>query len=207
MTFFFFPPFPSQTHNHSVCIRPPLLPFNVTSQSATFQLKGSFVRSIWALHYAAESYRVMLFSLKVILFSQASISELQVWRSQFNFKTQKPSFFEKLTPLKVKQAAQQRSTARQHNSFCTTRQQHATIVTRLYFSTCFCRLQLVDGSFILHLAEDEVYTLTTVTTGQKGSYPDPPRSARFPKVYKDDFNVRKYNTHRTQFGSVWSLDS
>ncbi|KAM8737645.1 galactocerebrosidase isoform 2-T2 [Acanthopagrus schlegelii] len=111
----------TMTHNHSVCIRPPLLPFNVTSQSATFQLKGSF----------------------------ASISELQVWRSQFNFKTQKPSFFEKLTPLK-----------------------------------------LVDGSFILHLAEDEVYTLTTVRTGQKGSYPDPPRSARFPKVYKDDFNVR-----------------
>lgn len=47
---------------------------------------------------------------KLIYFSQASIKELQVWRSQFNFKTQKPSFFEKLTPLKVKQAAQQRST-------------------------------------------------------------------------------------------------
>ncbi|XP_073322287.1 galactocerebrosidase isoform X2 [Pagrus major] len=111
----------TMTHDHSVCIRPPLLPFNVTSQNATFQLKGSF----------------------------ASIKELQVWRSQFNFKTQKPSFFEKLTPLK-----------------------------------------LLDGSFTLDLAEDEVYTLTTVTTGLKGSYPDPPRSARFPKVYKDDFNVR-----------------
>uniref|UniRef100_A0A671XEQ6 Galactocerebrosidase n=1 Tax=Sparus aurata TaxID=8175 RepID=A0A671XEQ6_SPAAU len=107
----------TMTHDHSVCIRPPLLPFNVTSQNATFQLKGSF--------------------------------ELQVWRSQFNFKTQEPSFFEKLTPLK-----------------------------------------LVNGSFTLHLAEDEVYTLTTVTTGQKGSYPDPPPSAPFPKVYKDDFNVR-----------------
>ncbi|XP_030248078.1 galactocerebrosidase isoform X2 [Sparus aurata] len=111
----------TMTHDHSVCIRPPLLPFNVTSQNATFQLKGSF----------------------------ASIKELQVWRSQFNFKTQEPSFFEKLTPLK-----------------------------------------LVNGSFTLHLAEDEVYTLTTVTTGQKGSYPDPPPSAPFPKVYKDDFNVR-----------------
>ncbi|XP_040916624.1 galactocerebrosidase isoform X2 [Toxotes jaculatrix] len=111
----------TMTHDHSVCIRPPLLPFNVTSQNATFQLKGSF----------------------------ASIKELQVWRSQFNFKTKKPSFFEKLTPLK-----------------------------------------LLDGLFTLNLGEDEVYTLTTITAGQKGSYPDPPPSARFPKVYKDDFNVR-----------------
>ncbi|XP_039993229.1 galactocerebrosidase isoform X2 [Xiphias gladius] len=111
----------TMTHDHSACIRPPLPPFNVTFQNATFQMKGSF----------------------------ASIKELQVWRSQFNFKTKKPSFFEKLTPLK-----------------------------------------LLDGSFTLNLAEDEVYTLTTITTGQRGTYPDPPPSARFPKVYKDDFNVR-----------------
>ncbi|XP_068194159.1 galactocerebrosidase isoform X2 [Antennarius striatus] len=111
----------TMTHDHSVCIRPPLPPFNLTSQNATFQLKGSFV----------------------------SIKELQVWRSQFNFKTKKPSLFEKLPPLK-----------------------------------------LVNGSFTLHLDEDEVYTLTTITTGQKGSYPDPPPSARFPKVYKDNFDVR-----------------
>uniref|UniRef100_A0A3Q3QJK0 Galactocerebrosidase n=1 Tax=Monopterus albus TaxID=43700 RepID=A0A3Q3QJK0_MONAL len=111
----------TMTHDHSVCIRPPLPPFNVTSQKAIFQLKGSF----------------------------ASIKELQVWRSQFNFKTKQPSFFEKLTPLK-----------------------------------------LLDGSFTLNLAEDEVYTLTTITTGRKGSHPDPPPSACFPKVYKDDFHVR-----------------
>ncbi|XP_031136211.1 galactocerebrosidase isoform X2 [Sander lucioperca] len=110
----------TMTHDHSVCIRPPLPPFSVTSQNATFQLKGSF----------------------------ASIKELQVWRSQFNFKTKKPLFFEKLTPLK-----------------------------------------LLDGSLTLNLAEDEVYTLTTIPTGQKGSYPDSPPSARFPKVYKDNFNV------------------
>ncbi|XP_041669243.1 galactocerebrosidase isoform X2 [Cheilinus undulatus] len=111
----------TMTHDHSVCIRPPLLPYNVTSQNATFQLKGSF----------------------------AFIKELQVWQSQFNFKTKKPSFFQKLAPLK-----------------------------------------LLDGSFTLNLAEDEVYTLTTLKTGQKGVYPDPPPSAPFPKVYKDDFNVR-----------------
>uniref|UniRef100_A0A8D0A6Q4 Galactocerebrosidase n=1 Tax=Sander lucioperca TaxID=283035 RepID=A0A8D0A6Q4_SANLU len=48
---------------------------------------------------------------------------------------------------------------------------------------------LLDGSLTLNLAEDEVYTLTTIPTGQKGSYPDSPPSARFPKVYKDNFNV------------------
>ncbi|CAL8285610.1 unnamed protein product [Lota lota] len=110
----------TMTHDHSVCIRPPLLPFNVKSQNATFQLKGSF----------------------------ASIAQLQVWRSRFNFKTQKPTFFEKLSPLK-----------------------------------------LSDHSFTLNLEEDEVYTLTSLTNGQKGSFPDPPPSAPFPKTYKDDFNV------------------
>uniref|UniRef100_A0A3P9LK04 Galactocerebrosidase n=1 Tax=Oryzias latipes TaxID=8090 RepID=A0A3P9LK04_ORYLA len=111
----------TMTHDHSACIRPPLPAFNLTSQTATFNLRGSF----------------------------ASIKELQVWRSQFNFKTQKPSFFEKLTAVK-----------------------------------------LVNGSFTLDLAEDEVYTLTTVTTGRKGSYADPPPSARFPKAYKDNFDVQ-----------------
>ncbi|CAL8271411.1 unnamed protein product [Merluccius merluccius] len=109
----------TMTHDHSVCIRPPLLPFNVTSQNATFQLKGSF----------------------------ASITLLQVWHSRFNFKTQKPTFFEKLSPLK-----------------------------------------LSDGSFTLSLGEDEVFTITTLNSGQKGSFPDPPPSAPFPKIYKDDFN-------------------
>ncbi|XP_028995858.1 galactocerebrosidase isoform X1 [Betta splendens] len=63
----------TMTHDHSICIRPPLPPFNVTSQNATFQLNGSF----------------------------ASITKLQVWRSQFNFKTKKPSFFVDLGPLKL----------------------------------------------------------------------------------------------------------
>ncbi|XP_029973129.1 galactocerebrosidase-like isoform X1 [Salarias fasciatus] len=111
----------TMTHDHSVCIRPPLPRFNVTAQKATFQLKGSF----------------------------ASITELQVWQSQFNFKTKQPTFFKKLPPIK-----------------------------------------LVNGSFSVSLAEDEVYTFTTITTGTKGSFPDPPPSARFPKAYKDDFDVR-----------------
>ncbi|XP_046874238.1 galactocerebrosidase isoform X1 [Hypomesus transpacificus] len=110
----------TMTHDHSVCIRPPLLPYNVTSQNATFQLKGSFNH----------------------------IKELQVWHSRFDFKTNKPFFFKKLSPLKI-----------------------------------------TDSSFTLTLDIDEVYTITTITTGQKGTYPDPPPSAPFPKVYQDDFNI------------------
>ncbi|XP_066541687.1 galactocerebrosidase [Hoplias malabaricus] len=111
----------TMTHDHSVCIRPPLPPFNVTAQIATFFLKGSF----------------------------ASINELQVWHSRFDFKTNKSLFFQKLTPLQVS-----------------------------------------NGSFTLDLDVDEVYTITTITTGLKGSYPDPPPSAPFPKTYKDNFNVQ-----------------
>nr|XP_057934458.1 galactocerebrosidase isoform X2 [Doryrhamphus excisus] len=109
-------------HDHSLCIRPPLAPYNVTSQTATFRLKGSF----------------------------SVIKELQVWQSQFNFMTKKPSFFKHLSPL-----------------------------------------QISDGEFTLNLAEDEVYTLTTVPTGRKGSHPDPPASSPFPRRYEDDFNVRE----------------
>uniref|UniRef100_A0A4W5R3W6 Galactocerebrosidase n=1 Tax=Hucho hucho TaxID=62062 RepID=A0A4W5R3W6_9TELE len=57
-------------NDHSVCIRPPLLPFNVTPQNVTFQLKGSIV-----------SYFVL------------------VWQSRFDFKTKKPFRFKKLSPL------------------------------------------------------------------------------------------------------------
>ncbi|KAJ7990875.1 hypothetical protein DPEC_G00291440 [Dallia pectoralis] len=110
----------TMTHDHSVCIRPPLPAFKVAPQNASFQLTGSF----------------------------ASIGELHLWQSKFNFKTEKPVFFKKLSPIKI-----------------------------------------TDGSFTLSLDVDEVYTLTTITTGQKGTYPDPPLSAPFPKVYKDDFNI------------------
>ncbi|XP_055013798.1 galactocerebrosidase [Boleophthalmus pectinirostris] len=105
----------TMTHDHSICIRPPLLPFNVTAQNATFHLKGSF----------------------------ASIKELQVWRSQITSETKMTSYF--------------------------------------------CRLWMERS---LELQEDEVYTLTTITTGVKGSHPDPPPSAPFPKVYKDDFDSK-----------------
>ncbi|XP_019497908.1 PREDICTED: galactocerebrosidase isoform X1 [Hipposideros armiger] len=46
-----------------------------------------------------------------------------------------------------------------------------------------------NGSFTLELQEDELFTLTTLTSGSKGSYPLPPKSQPFPSIYKDDFNV------------------
>nr|XP_045011107.1 galactocerebrosidase isoform X1 [Jaculus jaculus] len=45
------------------------------------------------------------------------------------------------------------------------------------------------GRFTLELHEDELFTLTTLTTGRKGSYPLPPTSKPFPPIYKDDFNM------------------
>ncbi|KAJ8792121.1 hypothetical protein J1605_019972 [Eschrichtius robustus] len=52
-------------------------------------------------------------------------------------------------------------------------------------------LWLLDsgGRFTLDLQEDGLLTLTTLSTGSKGSHPLPPRSQPFPRVYKDDFNV------------------
>ncbi|XP_075388486.1 galactocerebrosidase isoform X2 [Tenrec ecaudatus] len=47
-----------------------------------------------------------------------------------------------------------------------------------------------NGTFTLELKEDELFTLTTLTTGQKGSYPPSPKSQPFPPSYKDDFNIR-----------------
>ncbi|KAM9555784.1 galactocerebrosidase isoform 1-T1 [Guaruba guarouba] len=46
------------------------------------------------------------------------------------------------------------------------------------------------GSFSLDLNVDEVYTLTTLKTGQKCGYPEPPPPQPFPSNYKDDFNIR-----------------
>lgn len=52
-----------------------------------------------------------------------------------------------------------------------------------------CASQVSNGSFSLDLDVDEVYTVTTIITGYKGSHPEPPPSAPFPKKYADDFNV------------------
>lgn len=48
-------------------------------------------------------------------------------------------------------------------------------------------LQFVNGAAQLSLGVDEVYTLTTLSTGVKGSYPPSPSSGPFPLPYHDDF--------------------
>uniref|UniRef100_A0A8C1YIH4 Galactocerebrosidase n=1 Tax=Cyprinus carpio TaxID=7962 RepID=A0A8C1YIH4_CYPCA len=95
----------TMTHDHSVCIRPPLPSYDVTAQNVTFHLKGTFVR--------------------------------------------------------------------------------------IFFSSLFVFF-VTEGSFSIELDVDEVYTFTTVRNGQRGSYPDPPPSAPFPKSYKDDFDVSEH---------------
>uniref|UniRef100_A0A674AZS5 Galactosylceramidase b n=1 Tax=Salmo trutta TaxID=8032 RepID=A0A674AZS5_SALTR len=110
------------TTHHSVCVRPPLLPFNVTPQNVTFQLNGSFVSIVTVI--------ACLLMIKRLLCLSKRIS---------------------------------------------------------------------DGLFTLSLYVDEVYTLTTITTGQKGTYPDPPPSGPFPKVYKDDFNAPDFADHTGVF--------
>ncbi|XP_017938413.1 galactocerebrosidase isoform X1 [Manacus vitellinus] len=60
-------------------------------------------------------------------------------------------------------------------------------------SSLFQRLRPVKvwrGRFSLDLDVDEVYTLTTLKTGHKCIYPEPPPPHPFPSNYKDDFNIR-----------------
>uniref|UniRef100_A0A8D2Q7Q6 Galactocerebrosidase n=1 Tax=Varanus komodoensis TaxID=61221 RepID=A0A8D2Q7Q6_VARKO len=51
-------------------------------------------------------------------------------------------------------------------------------------------VEVSEGVLTLNLGLDEVYTLTTLTTGHKNIFPDPPPSQPFPSNYKDDFNIR-----------------
>nr|XP_023958923.1 galactocerebrosidase isoform X1 [Chrysemys picta bellii] len=110
----------TMTYRHSQCIRPPLLPFIVSPQKATFYLKGSFHK----------------------------VKNLKMWYTKLGFKSANSTLFHPLPPVKVH-----------------------------------------EGMFSLNLDVDEVYTLTTIMTGRKGTYPDPPQSKPFPSNYKDDFNI------------------
>lgn len=61
---------------------------------------------------------------------------------------------------------------------------------------CLPLFQPYLGIFTLILYPDEVYTLTTVATGQHGAYSTPPVSKPFPLPYVDDFEGQLYqNKH------------
>ena len=51
-------------------------------------------------------------------------------------------------------------------------------------------LQVYKGTVTLSLGVDEVVTLTTIKTGSKGEYPDPPPAKPFPLPYMDDFECK-----------------
>lgn len=60
-----------------------------------------------------------------------------------------------------------------------------------FCSLSFLQFQVWRGRFSLDLNVDEVYTLTTLKTGWKCGYPEPPPPQPFPSIYNDDFNIRK----------------
>lgn len=74
-----------QTHDHSVCIRPPLLPFNVTAQNVTFQLKGSFVSTVaipwdFSAHLMIERLLCLSTCFSVLGFDQGTTGvAVKVW--------------------------------------------------------------------------------------------------------------------------------
>lgn len=108
----------TMTHNHSICVRPPLPPYTVSPQNITIMLKGSFSR----------------------------LSSMNVWYSKLGFNGTGTQMFQKRDPLLFK-----------------------------------------NGQATLNLGLDEVITLSTITTGNKGSYPKPPKPQPFPLPYLDNF--------------------
>ena len=56
-----------------------------------------------------------------------------------------------------------------------------------FFFVRVCLFQFTDGKAQLSLGVDEIYTLSTITTGNKGAHPNPPQSSPFPQVVSDMF--------------------
>jgi len=66
----------------------------------------------------------------------------------------------------------------------------------------------IAGSFTITLDPDQIYTITSMTTGAKGSYGVPPPSRPFPLPYKDDFEGYPLNSEAYNFapqGGVWEI--
>jgi len=69
-------------------------------------------------------------------------------------------------------------------------------------------VKVVGGRFTIEVLPDEVHTLTTVSGGNKGQYPDPPASKAFPLPYTDDFESYPLNSEAYNFApqiGVWEV--
>ncbi|OPJ81598.1 galactocerebrosidase isoform B [Patagioenas fasciata monilis] len=99
-------------------------------------------------------------------------------------------------PLPRFNVTPQRATFYLKGSFCkveTLQVWHSRLGFESGNSSLFHQLHPVKvqkGSFSLDLNVDEVYTLTTLKTGQKCHCQEPPPPQPFPSNYKDDFNIR-----------------
>lgn len=50
-------------------------------------------------------------------------------------------------------------------------------------------IPVVNGRFTVNITVDSMYTFTTISTGNKGSYPAPPEPTFFPAAYTDNYNA------------------
>jgi galactosylceramidase len=129
----------TMSHDHSVCIRPDLPPYNVVAQQADFQLAGNL----------------------------SLIEELHVWKTELHFGGKPSTLFD---------------------------HQPSVMPFR--------------GIFTMILYPDQLYTLTTLTVGKKGSYEEPPISKSFPLPYSDDFEGYAEFTEAFNFApqsGVWEI--
>ncbi|XP_046548414.1 galactocerebrosidase-like isoform X2 [Haliotis rubra] len=109
----------TMSHDHSLCIRPALPPYNVTPATVEIEFKGSF----------------------------AALTSLNVWYSKPSYGNEADVFFMKQN-----------------------------------------KLSIVNGKASLKVNPDEIYTLTTLEVGQKGTFDNaPPASKPFPLPYTEDF--------------------
>ena len=62
-----------------------------------------------------------------------------------------------------------------------------------------------NGQFTLTVNPDELYTITTLSTGNKADIPTPPASVPFPTTYSDDFESYNVSSEAQYFADQAGL--